>query len=82
MFDKQYSLKDIAEDKFVLLNEGDMLNIEGVTALTTRYSEGELKIITIHVGIWNYLFGNDVKTALSSKLRKDIPGEYTVAFGI
>ena len=76
-----YSIKDLASEKFVLLNEADLLKIDDVNAVTVSYKE-KSKTIKIHIGLYDYLFGTTLKAALKAKINSNLTGNFDVKFGI
>jgi hypothetical protein len=77
-----YDLKDIARKDFTLLNEFDIVKIDGVEAVTVKKVEGKEKIITVHLPIYDYLFSNTLKTAIKSKIINDLGITPKIKFGI
>ena len=77
-----YTIKDIASKSFTLLHESDLVRIEEVKAVGIMVRPGELKIITIYIGFWNYFLGRNLRNTLRVKLLSDMPGDYIVRFGI
>jgi hypothetical protein len=76
-----YNIRDLASDKFVLLNEADLLKIEDVNAVSVLYKE-KSKTVTVHIGLYDYLFGTTIKNALKAKIKANLAGNFEVKFGI
>lgn len=77
-----YTIKDFASEKFVLLNETDLLKVEDVNSITVISILGQPKKIKIHIGLFDYLFSSTLKTALRDKVRKDLRSDFELSFGI
>ena len=77
-----YTIKDVVSDKITILTEYDLINIEGVHSVSTFKRNTDIKKITVHIGLYDYLFGFDFKNTIRLKMLKDIHSEYTLKFGI
>lgn len=64
-------MRDIVTNKFILLNEFDLLKIEDVEKINvTLTSTG--KTVKIHVGPYDYFLNSDLKKAISDKISTDL----------
>jgi hypothetical protein len=74
---EKYSLRDLATNKFTLLNDFDIVRIHDVESVTVRVTDDK-KVVTIHVGPYDYFFNKDLKSAVSTKIASDLNDPKTV----
>jgi len=77
-----YDLKDIASKDFTLLNEFDIIKIEGVNGISVNKTEGKPKTVIIHISLYDYLFSRTLKSSVKSKIISDLGGEIVIKFAL
>lgn len=71
--EETYTLKDLVTGTFKLASADDIARIEEVEALNLKSVKGRTKAY-VHVGLFNYLFNDNLKEAIGQKIRTDLPG--------
>jgi hypothetical protein len=77
-----YTLKDLVSGKFSLLNESDLLQVEGINAVSILVVAGERKKVKVHIGLFDYLFASTLKEAIKVKVKNDLGSDFDLSFGI
>lgn len=77
-----YTIKDLASEKFRLLNESDLLKIDDVKGITISSLSDRRKKITVHIGLYDYLFSGTLKSALKTRIQNDLGSDFDINFGI
>ena len=77
-----YTLKDVSAQKFTLLNEAQLVNIEGIKSVTSIIKAGQKKKVKAHLGLTGYLFSGTLKNAVRMKVAADLGDSFDFSFGI
>lgn len=73
----KFTLRDIAADNFKLISDFDIQRIHDVEAVTVRVSDNK-RVVTIHIGPYDYFFNTNLKNAISTKVKADLNTTGTV----
>lgn len=77
-----YTIKDVVSDKFILLNEFDLINVEGVKSITQRLVAGKQKQIIVGIGLYDYLFNPVYKNLIREKTKRDFGYSFNFVYGV
>lgn len=77
-----YTLKDVSAQKFTLLNESQLVNIEGINSVTSIIKAGQKKKVKAHIGLTAYLFSGSFKNIVRMKVTSDLSDGFDFSFGI
>ncbi len=77
-----YTVKDIVSNKFTLLSEFDIANIDDVKSVKSVVASGERKKVTINITLFDYLFNKDYKKIVLEKVKQDLGGRAEIKFGV
>lgn len=67
----KFTLRDIAADNFKLISDFDIQRIHDVEAVSVRVSDNK-KVVSIHIGPYDYFFNTDLKEAIKTKIKSDL----------
>lgn len=74
---EKYTLKDIANGSFKLLNDFDIQRIHDVEAVNVRVTDDK-KVVTMHIGPYDFFFNKSLKEAITTKIKSDLSGTSTI----
>ena len=77
-----YTLKEVVSDKFILLNDFDLINVEGIKSIETFVSETNKKKVVLGIALYDYLFNPTFKSLIKQKIRKDLGDNFQFKYGI
>lgn len=77
-----YTFKDLVADKFTLVNEVNLIDIDGVKSISVSRNDNGKKIVKIHLGFIGYMFETTFQNALKAKVEKDLSESAKFEFGI
>jgi hypothetical protein len=77
-----YTVKDIVSNKFSLLSEFDIVNIEDVKSVQLVAIFEKRKKVTINISFYDFLFNSNYKKILLEKVNQDLGGRVDVKFGV
>jgi len=77
-----YTIKDLVSDKFVLLNEMNLVEVEGINSVSTIVESGKQKRVIAHVGLTAFLFEGNFKNIIRQKVKRDLGENFQFTFGV
>jgi len=74
---EKFTLRDIAANNFKLLTDFDIHRIHDVESVSVKVTDNK-KVVSIHIGPYDYFFNSDLKNAITSKIKSDLGGTSTI----
>lgn len=77
-----YTLRDIVSNNVTFLNESQLVDLEEVNGVSIKIKYDEEKMVIVHIGLHNYLFGSNIKNLIRAKVKKDLGSAFRFKFAI
>lgn len=68
---EKFTLRDLASNKFTMLSDFDIVKVEDVESVSVRVTS-EQKVVTIHIGPYDFLFNSNLKSSITAKIKSDL----------
>jgi hypothetical protein len=79
--EQKITLRDLNGSKTVLLRYLDVVNIEEVKSIEL-YVDSYKSEFKVNIGLYNYLFNDELKSAITRRIKADLNLPYLIKFGV